>query len=832
MNGFNRFVNLTAMLIMSIQLTAQVTITVPNPSFERTIGWGNGSVQGANYNYWQWYRCNPQGTADMMAGDGLWGVNKPAQHLGYYGFMLATFPDTNQFESIAADLSTPFVPCNTYQFTIYLSNMKRGSGACALNGNSYEHNYWDIELELYGTNSCGFEELLWESGNIDHCDWQQYTVTFSPSAAYSQIHWRPKMVDIYALGLPIGWHRMFGVGVDNMSSIVPLNASVPLETFDVQLCAGDSVFAAGAYQTLSGIYNDTLQTVAGCDSIISTIVNVLPAFNSNTTVNICAGDSALIGGAYQTIAGVYSDTLQSVGSCDSIINVTLNVSAAYNSNATVNVCAGDSVLIGGVYQTIAGIYNDTLQSISGCDSIISTTLNVLPAYLAITSMDICDGDSVFLGGAYQTIAGTYHDTIQLAGSCDSVTITTLNFLSAFINNVTVDLCAGDSLFVAGAYQTQAGIYYDTVQSLSSCDSVTITTLNFLSVFTNNLSVDLCAGDSLFVAGAYQTQAGIYYDTVQSLSSCDSVTITTLSLLSPFIYNMSLIICEGDSVFLEGNYQTQAGTYYDTLQSTNSCDSIVVTVLSTSLNGNASIELVPVLCESDIPINLSAASAGGEWSGYGIINSINGTFDPGVVGVGIWTVTYTIDGPCGDSQSTTIEVLPESNLSIDLVSEYCPDDPGFYLSAHPSGGYWAGPGIDEYTGFFSVQDAGQGTHVITYDMDGECVDNASVDVIVLESCPEPVELIYYVPNSFTPDGDSYNQIFQPVFSSGFDPFDFHMMIFNRWGEVIFESHNAEVGWDGTYANKIVQGGTYIWRIEFKQLDVDNRVELMGHVNLLR
>ena len=49
-----------------------------------------------------------------------------------------------------------------------------------------------------------------------------------------------------------------------------------------------------------------------------------------------------------------------------------------------------------------------------------------------------------------------------------------------------------------------------------------------------------------------------------------------------------------------------------------------------------------------------------------------------------------------------------------------------------------------------------------------------------------ELIFYVPNTFTPDGDTYNQTFQPIFTSGYDPLVFSMLIYNRWGELLFES----------------------------------------------
>lgn len=97
------------------------------------------------------------------------------------------------------------------------------------------------------------------------------------------------------------------------------------------------------------------------------------------------------------------------------------------------------------------------------------------------------------------------------------------------------------------------------------------------------------------------------------------------------------------------------------------------------------------------------------------------------------------------------------------------------------------------------------------------------------------VIFYVPNTFTPDGDPYNQTFQPIFYSGFDPQDYNLLIFNRWGEVLFESNDTEAGWYGTYgasSTEIVSDGTYVWKIEFKETMTDKRHVHTGHVNVLR
>lgn len=114
-------------------------------------------------------------------------------------------------------------------------------------------------------------------------------------------------------------------------------------------------------------------------------------------------------------------------------------------------------------------------------------------------------------------------------------------------------------------------------------------------------------------------------------------------------------------------------------------------------------------------------------------------------------------------------------------------------------------------------------------DEGCTDTAFGVVDVLD------RLVFYVPNTFTPDEDDYNEVFKPIFTSGFDPMSYNLTIYNRWGEVLFESNNTEVGWDGTFgadSNRTVRDGTYLWKIVFKETGKDKRVVEMGHVNILR
>jgi gliding motility-associated-like protein len=112
----------------------------------------------------------------------------------------------------------------------------------------------------------------------------------------------------------------------------------------------------------------------------------------------------------------------------------------------------------------------------------------------------------------------------------------------------------------------------------------------------------------------------------------------------------------------------------------------------------------------------------------------------------------------------------------------------------------------------------------------CSDTTFVNLYIQEA------LIYYIPNSFTPDQDIYNPEFKPIFTSGFDPYNYQMQIYNRWGEMVFETNDIHYGWDGSYGSNVevskAQEGVYTYKIQFKLKETDEHRVSVGHVNLLR
>lgn len=122
----------------------------------------------------------------------------------------------------------------------------------------------------------------------------------------------------------------------------------------------------------------------------------------------------------------------------------------------------------------------------------------------------------------------------------------------------------------------------------------------------------------------------------------------------------------------------------------------------------------------------------------------------------------------------------------------------------------------------------GDYIVTLIASSEdgCIDSTYRIITIRE------ELLYYIPNSFTPDGNQFNQTFQPVFASGFDPYRFALLIYNKWGQIIYETHDAKIGWDGSYGGKIVKDGSYVWKLEFRDKYSDKIYMETGFVNVLK
>lgn len=107
----------------------------------------------------------------------------------------------------------------------------------------------------------------------------------------------------------------------------------------------------------------------------------------------------------------------------------------------------------------------------------------------------------------------------------------------------------------------------------------------------------------------------------------------------------------------------------------------------------------------------------------------------------------------------------------------------------------------------------------------CSDSISIDIEVVS------DVIFYAPTAFTPDDDEHNQVWS-FYIEGIDNENFHLAIYNRWGEIIWETNDPKGYWDGYYNGVKVQPGTYVWRAWYKELDTDGKTIKTGMIHVIR
>jgi len=94
-----------------------------------------------------------------------------------------------------------------------------------------------------------------------------------------------------------------------------------------------------------------------------------------------------------------------------------------------------------------------------------------------------------------------------------------------------------------------------------------------------------------------------------------------------------------------------------------------------------------------------------------------------------------------------------------------------------------------------------------------------------------EVKVFLPNAFTPNNDGDNDVFRPVlFNVSRDHYKF--MIFNRWGEIVFETSDVSKSWDGKHNGVLVPTGVYVWSLVFKDQNSYSVSRKRGHVNVLK
>ncbi len=464
-----------------------------------------------------------------------------------------------------------------------------------------------------------------------------------------------------------------------------------------------------------------------------------------------------------------------------------------------------------------------------------------------SSITTVSASGVVTGVAVGSATITY--TVNGSGSCpgtdfSTLTITVLSGPNAGVISGVSTLCQGTTTTLSTSGDA-GGVW--------SSSNTAVATVSLSGVITT-----IGAGTATItytVSGSANGCTGAN----ATASASTTVTITPI----PIIVVNSPIICAGQSATLTAIPSSPGGSYnWVTTGQTTSTISVTPAVttdyqLIYSINGCSSTPgIATVTVNQSTPISFTTdAATGCVPLTVTLTSSLNSGTCVWDIGNGqtlngcIATYTFTQPGCYDISLISTNNGCTSSALEDDVVcvdsspiaafsssvtsfDELVEEVNFFNLSTGAISYLWNfgnGQSSTAINPFYTFDEANNGAFVqlIAYSQNG-CSDTAKLSIGYQEG------EVFYVPNCFTPDGDEYNNMFFPIFYSGYDPNNFEMLIYDRWGELIFETRNVLKGWDGCYGinGRRAQDGTYIWKITFKNELNDKRQKVVGHVNLIR
>lgn len=501
------------------------------------------------------------------------------------------------------------------------------------------------------------------------------------------------------------------------------------------------------------------------------------------------------------------------------------------------------------FYTAAGIYDVSLivSDTNGCylpdTTSFVVTIGDYNAFVTDPPAPICPNIPYQLsatnGVNYDWSPGQYLSDSTIADPIATISQTT-NF-----RVIVSDTCGVDTLYITLEV-------YDLISSISNDTSICLGTSVQLnasgggsyswspSSYLNNTSIENPISTPLLDIE--------YFVEIVSPEGCilnDSVTIEVFSTPPMPVIEDSLILCNGESIVLNvsgaSDYYWSPDVNISAIEGAsvvinptsdmyyycdfvNACetirDSVFIDVkyINVIANGNA------VLCPGDSTELNSQGAITYQWLPNGTLSDDDTST---VIATPNYTTVYYVYGTsefgCIDSDSVVVEVLPEAEIHI-AGPTYA--NVGDYVTltaiSTTQGNYlWTPSDYLTCTNCqVTIANPNQDfTYTVSYIDENGCGDLDSITILYPS---------FYVPNSFTPDGDAFNNEFAV---KGAHLRDFHMEIYNRWGEIIFESYDQNIGWDGTYNGKLSQDGVYVWKISAKLVDNQNET-FVGHVSLIR
>ena len=377
-----------------------------------------------------------------------------------------------------------------------------------------------------------------------------------------------------------GLYTHSGQSIHGCDSLFRLNLIVnPVyDTLIVDsICIGATYDRNGFNEQTTGVYTQHLYSEHGCDSIVRLNLKVI-SFLDTIYADICEGQVYDLYGFNESRTGVYVDSLQSVWGCDSVVVLNLTVHENYSDTIYAETCDNIPYTLHGFNADSSGVYVRNLQSVYGCDSVVTLILTVWPTYTIPLNKEICEGETYIDHGFWLTYPGTFIISSHTScHGCDSLFVLNLAVNPTYDELMVANICQGDTFRLQGydnLVAWESGRYRDVIESSSGCDSAKTVILTVNPTYMDTIYGNICEGERYTEHGFNESSEGIYTNVLTSALGCDSILVLDLKLRQHYELTSTMEICQGEEYLFGDRILTETGIYKDTLHSEYGCDSIV------------------------------------------------------------------------------------------------------------------------------------------------------------------------------------------------------------------------------------------------------------------
>jgi gliding motility-associated-like protein len=636
---------------------------------------------------------------------------------------------------------------------------------------------------------------------------------------------------------------MSQIGCDSIITLNLIFLPKSIKNISATICNKATYQVDNKIYNTTGNYSDTLKSINNCDSIVNLALIVLDPISRNINATICQGKSFIVGDSSYSSNGTYTTILKSIQNCDSTVILNLKIAPQSQTNLNPTICKGSVFQVGTKSYNKSGTYIDTLQNRFLCDSIITTILTVKDPTSQQISITICPGQTITIGQNTYGQQGVYRDTLKSIYGCDSIILLSLSVQSTITFSQTINICEGQNYAIGQNIYSVSGTYKDTLESIGGCDSVVTTKLTVRPIYQKTQNASICPGDSIVFGNRIIKTQGIFTNKFSSIYGCDSTVTLNVIVLRSENEVSNINSCIGKTIKINGLNYSKDTTFSIKYKNQVSCDSIIEyrlkfyptyqkTVQQSICIGqkfqNITINQDTIIhlklssisgCDSIVDVEISAIQkfitkmktqicSGSTYNGFIITKDT------------ILTKTLASSQGCDSTVIDTIKVLPglQMTTSMDTVI-----NPGSAVTLFASGANKYAWSTGSTSASIVVRPTTNTIYTVTGTAGNGCTQQVDIAVNV-NAC------VVTAPTYFTPNGDGSHDKWKLKGTECLT--EFTLQIINRLGEVIYESTDNTEFWNGNYKDKPAPEGVYFYILDGISPQNKDVVHQNGYIHLNR